>query len=266
MDSEKEAKRDPGIFDLDPELYDVVRSGYPAALFESIVELASLYPGDRLLEIGCGTGKATSWFAERGYSVTAVEKGPSLSDFARRRFAAMGNVSVVNTPFETYCDSSKYNLVYAGSSFHWIDRDVAFSKCASHLCSGGHLALFWNDLIITDISRRKTQLVEKAYAQILPEWHDRFIGYNADAVSEEREKAISESGFFKTPITLDFPFTETYTPSGYTLFLSTTSDHGALGGTTRRQLFGEIERIIGEECGGTFTKEYRTSLFLAEKV
>lgn len=65
---------------------------------------------------------------------------------------------------------------------------------------------------------------------------------------------------------MDFPFTETYTPSGCTLLLSATSDHEALGEMTGRLLFGEIEYIIGEECGGTFTKEHRISLSVAVKV
>ncbi len=143
MDSGRGGKRHPGIFDLDPELYDVLRSGYPAAMFESMVEPASLHPGGRLLDTGCGTRKVTSWLAERGYSVSAVEKGPSPSNFARRRFAAVGNVSVLNTAFETYCDSSEYDLVYGAVHFtgltgmrHSQSAPPKYADADIHHCSG----------------------------------------------------------------------------------------------------------------------------------
>lgn len=39
--------------------YHEARPDYPEPLFESVVELADLRVGDQILEIGCGTGKAT---------------------------------------------------------------------------------------------------------------------------------------------------------------------------------------------------------------
>jgi precorrin-6B methylase 2 len=37
--------------------YDAARPSYPEELFEDLVALAELHPGQRLLEIGCATGK-----------------------------------------------------------------------------------------------------------------------------------------------------------------------------------------------------------------
>ncbi len=56
-------------FDEEAERYDRARPGYPSDVFEDLAQLTGLSPGDRILEIGCGTGQATVPLAERGYYV-----------------------------------------------------------------------------------------------------------------------------------------------------------------------------------------------------
>jgi SAM-dependent methyltransferase len=63
------------------EAYDRARPTYPRELF---AELRELSDGDRLLEIGCGTGKATAALVAAGYEVTCVELSDSLAEIARR--------------------------------------------------------------------------------------------------------------------------------------------------------------------------------------
>ncbi len=46
-------------FDGAALLYDEVRPGYPEELFDDVVSLSGIQPGGRVLEIGCGTGRAT---------------------------------------------------------------------------------------------------------------------------------------------------------------------------------------------------------------
>jgi SAM-dependent methyltransferase len=80
-------------FDEAAEAYQRTRPVCPPQLFDDLVRLAGLAPGDRVAEIGCGTGQATVPLAERGLAVTAVElgaalaagcSGPSLNDAAGR--------------------------------------------------------------------------------------------------------------------------------------------------------------------------------------
>jgi len=46
-------------FESAAQLYQQARPDYPERLYDTLVELAQLRPGDRLLEIGCARGKAT---------------------------------------------------------------------------------------------------------------------------------------------------------------------------------------------------------------
>src|SRR5438477_9057108 len=50
------------------ELYERARPTYPDELFDDLVALTGLKPRSRVLEIGCGPGKATLPLAGRGLS------------------------------------------------------------------------------------------------------------------------------------------------------------------------------------------------------
>ena len=72
------------------------------AVFAELIRLADLQPGDRLLEVGCGTGKATVPLARRGYRLTCLELGPELAAAARANLAGVGGSRVVTAEFETW--------------------------------------------------------------------------------------------------------------------------------------------------------------------
>jgi 16S rRNA A1518/A1519 N6-dimethyltransferase RsmA/KsgA/DIM1 with predicted DNA glycosylase/AP lyase activity len=87
-------------FAEDAERYDRARPGYPAELFDDLASLNGLRPGDRILEIGPGTGQATVPLARRGLRIVAVELGASLAAIARRNLAPFPDVEVVDAAFE----------------------------------------------------------------------------------------------------------------------------------------------------------------------
>ena len=63
-----------GGFDDDAELYQRTRPVCPPELFDDLMRLAGLAPGDRIIEIAPGTGQATVPLAARGLAITAVRK------------------------------------------------------------------------------------------------------------------------------------------------------------------------------------------------
>ena len=84
------------------ELYDQARAGYPQALYDDLMGFANLSAGDAVLEVGCGTGKATEEFARRGLNVVALDPGPDMIAAARRRLAAFKGVRFVQATFEAW--------------------------------------------------------------------------------------------------------------------------------------------------------------------
>jgi SAM-dependent methyltransferase len=140
----REDQREPlrRTFDSAADRYDAARPDYPEELFDDLVRVAGLEPGARLLEIGCATGKATLPLLRRGFSVVCVELGPELADQARRNLIGLP-VEINVEPFETWQNpAGAFDLVFAATSWHWVDPELRYRKAHELLRPGGHLA-FW---------------------------------------------------------------------------------------------------------------------------
>ena len=71
------------VFNEVAELYDRVRPTYPDELFADLATVTGIDVGSAVLEVGCGTGRATRSLAALGYVVTAVEPGTDMAALAR---------------------------------------------------------------------------------------------------------------------------------------------------------------------------------------
>jgi protein-L-isoaspartate(D-aspartate) O-methyltransferase len=62
-----------------------------------LLQLAEVGPGDRVLDVGCGTGYSSALLSRIAGSVVALESDPALADQARATLASLGcdNVRVV---------------------------------------------------------------------------------------------------------------------------------------------------------------------------
>lgn len=74
------------IYTAHPELYDAIQSEWDydrdLAFVETAIERHGV-TGERLLEIGCGTGEHTRRFVDSGFEVTAIDKYDGMLDRAR---------------------------------------------------------------------------------------------------------------------------------------------------------------------------------------
>jgi ubiquinone/menaquinone biosynthesis C-methylase UbiE len=130
------------VFDSIAADYDRNRPTYPEKLVTEAVELASLEPGDSVLELGCGSGQLTGSLLRRGLRVTAVEPGEQLIALARRRLAGAGEVAFVNARLEDAPPQpAAFKAAFAASSFHWVDPDVSWRIVARSLVPGGTFVL-----------------------------------------------------------------------------------------------------------------------------
>lgn len=89
-------------FNTAPTLYEEIRPGYPEELIRDVVNLSGLNDRSRILEVGCGTGKATLSFAERGYALVCLDIGTDLIAIAREKLREFPNVSFVREAFEVW--------------------------------------------------------------------------------------------------------------------------------------------------------------------
>ncbi|HEY4348202.1 MAG TPA: class I SAM-dependent methyltransferase [Gaiellaceae bacterium] len=130
------------VFDQMADEYDRHRPAYPDALLDHACEVAALDAGDRVLEIGCGTGQLTRSLLARGLRVLALEPGARLLALAQDNLGAIGDVEFVNARLEdASLPRGRFRAVFSASAMHWIDPDLGWQKVAEALAPGGTLAL-----------------------------------------------------------------------------------------------------------------------------
>jgi SAM-dependent methyltransferase len=122
--------------------YDRNRPTYPGALVDRACEVADIRDGDRVLEIGCGTGQLTRSLLARGLHVTALEPGDQLIRVAEESLKDAGDVDFVHARLEDMqLPREGYEAVFSASAIHWVDPDLSWRKLADALAPNGTLAL-----------------------------------------------------------------------------------------------------------------------------
>ena len=139
---ESAARRYGKVFDEIAAEYDRHRPTYPDELVDQACQVAGIGRGDRVLEVGCGSGQLTRGLVARGLHVTALEPGKNLIALARQNLEGAGAVEFVNAQFEdALLPREQFRAVFSASAFHWVDPKVSWQKTADVLVPGGTLAL-----------------------------------------------------------------------------------------------------------------------------
>jgi SAM-dependent methyltransferase len=99
-----------------------------------------------VLEVGCGTGRATVFLARSAGRVVAFDLTPEMVAVARRRLAAQSHVSILVADLRDARFVERFDLVAAVDDpfVHLTedaDRGRAFATVAEHLAPGGRFLL-----------------------------------------------------------------------------------------------------------------------------
>lgn len=138
------------------EQYDRCRPRYPRRLIAELVTRNEM----TVLDVGAGTGIASSQLLESGADVLAVEPDRRMASVARSK-----GLSVEEATFEAWDPADRtFDLVVFAQSFHWVEPRQALSTIATILRAGGRLVLLANR--IRPISPTSVEL-DGAYSGIL---------------------------------------------------------------------------------------------------
>lgn len=132
------------VFDTIPEQFDKYRLCYCKELFDHFIGKADIGKGTKVLEIGPGTGQATTPVLETGCDYKGIELGENLAEFMREKYKGYENFSLVNDDFITHdLGGEKFDVIYSAAAIQWLPEDIAFTKTFELLRSGGTLAMIF---------------------------------------------------------------------------------------------------------------------------
>ena len=256
--------RRPESFNEVAALYDRARPPYPAAVVDDLLALAALRAGDRVLEIGCGTGQITVPLAARGLRITALEPGPDLAAIARARLTPYPDAAVMQHRFEDYqLPAEPFDVVVSATAFHWVDPAIRVSKAVAALTPGGFLAIIdthWGVGTQRDAFAARSQY---CYERWEPDAQPGFVLPTVADLSAARPELTDSASFSSVERRL-YEQVNRYSTASYLDLLRTFSNIRGLAAAARAGLLACLSQLIDGEFSGTLVLSYTRELWLAK--
>lgn len=229
-------------------------------------------PGERILDVGCGTGRLTADLAARLHHGWVIGVDTSAAMLAQAAaygpgvLAAAGPRAVGRHPVRldfVRADGAelpfadRFDAIVSTAAFHWIpDHDRLFASLYRALAPGGRLVAQCGGGPNLDAlrARARTLMAEPTFAPFFCDWQDPW--YYA-GIAETRIR-LDHAGFTAVEVWLEEAPTTLPDASAYTEFLSTVcirAQAARLPGAERAAFLGALT----EQAGGDdppFTLDY----------
>jgi ubiquinone/menaquinone biosynthesis C-methylase UbiE len=140
------------LFSGTASYYAKYRTPYPSEVFKEIIAEYQPDGTGSLLDLGCGTGEILLPLAGFFKTVTGIDINEEMLEMARVRAAEtkISHVEWKSISAEMIgALDSKFDLITAGNSFHWMDRKAVLQKSYDKLTAGGGMVILargsvWN--------------------------------------------------------------------------------------------------------------------------
>lgn len=257
-------ERQRRTFEATADAYDRFRPGYPDAVFDDIRRFADLAPeDDRILEIGCGTGRATRHIASWPNRIVALEPAAAMAEVARRSLASHPNVEVITTTLEDWePERSAFGLVLCAQAYHWLDERTRVDRIADALYAHGTAAILANVQVTPDSDLPFFERVQSVYREHAPGLAHKGRFRRPDDLPPH---PFDGSARFEDLEQHGHPWHWSLPTQTYLGLLGTHSGHAALEPGVRKRLLDGIAALIDAEFGGAVTEHYVALVALARR-
>ncbi|MFN0316339.1 MAG: class I SAM-dependent methyltransferase [Burkholderiales bacterium] len=171
--------------------YGKHRAGFPQEFFWELVRHGIGTPGQRIVDLGTGTGTIARQLALSGCKVTGIDVSESMLAQAKRLDGEAGACVHYFTgeAENTGLEGQSYDVVTAGQCWHWFDKSRAAAEAFRILRAGGRLVIAHFDWL--PLAGSVVEATEQLILKHSPQWqlsggvgiHSRFM------------PGLSETGF-----------------------------------------------------------------------
>lgn len=123
--ADKDRETTPTEKAWDPEKYDGKHS-FVWKYGLGVVELLAPKPGERILDIGCGTGHLTNSLALAGAVVVGIDTSLAMIEQARQKYPSVRFELGDGTDFEF---PEPFDAVFSNAAIHWMKDQDKVARC-----------------------------------------------------------------------------------------------------------------------------------------
>ena len=185
----------------EPTLYDEKHS-FVWKLGASVIDLLDPKSGERILDLGCGTGQLTAQIAESGATVVGLDYSPSMINEAKRLYPHVEFQLGDAHDFEL---SKKFDGLFSNAALHWINDPSKVVACISRSLkpSGRMVVEFGGHGNVALV----TQAIEAAFESLLGEqqshpWYFPGIA-EFSSVLEQQGLEVTQAAMIDRPTPLE---------------------------------------------------------------
>ncbi|MGI8989867.1 MAG: class I SAM-dependent methyltransferase [Bryobacteraceae bacterium] len=180
----------------DVERYEA-RHSYVWEYGSSLIEVLKPESGERILDVGCGTGRLTAKLAESGATVLGLDSDPGMIAQARINFPQLRFQLANGADFAV---PEPFDAVFSNAALHWIREPERVIACiAKALRTGGRFVAEFG-------GKGNVQAVVAAMAEAMPgaksPWYFPSIGEYAPLLERHGLEVVS-ARLFDRPTPLD---------------------------------------------------------------
>jgi SAM-dependent methyltransferase len=184
------------IFSGTADYYAKYRPRYPQSMLDDLVTLSVGTRGRSMVDLGCGTGEVALPLSSSFNAVTAIDIDAAMIALAEAKAHDDGIRNVrfqVGAAEELKIADSTADLVVAGSSFHWMDRDALAPRIYGWLTTTGIVAILGGGSDVWDVKAGWHEVAVAAMRHWLGE--RRRAGSGDYAVTKLHADFLEPAGF-----------------------------------------------------------------------
>jgi ubiquinone/menaquinone biosynthesis C-methylase UbiE len=232
------------------------RPPYADVVIDELLSIAGAGPGDRVCDVGAGTGHLSVHLVGHGLAVDAVEPNDAMRGIGRERLADAPVDWFEARAEATGRPGDAYPLVTFGSSFNVVERDATLAEVARILRRPGWVALLWNHRDLDGDPLQ--QEIEALIASRIP-------GYDYGSRRRDPSGDLAASGRFD-------PAQHLHATVRHELDADEWVEAWTSHATLARQAGDQFERIVDQigalvadaQEGGRITVPYTTRCWIAQ--